>query len=266
MIFEKLTQLKKAVEAGLVKAVHHKELPLTIYCHTRYCKLNQLWEEFDGVALDCRGLVLDDWGNVVARPYKKFFHLNQDVGPLTITEEDLKKNPIEYTTEKIDGSLVIIFCYGSKWLAATKCSFDSDQARFAQKILDEHSQHIDIESVEQESFMDYTFCCEAVYPANKNIVDYNYSGLFLHGVLGKNGTEFLPSFMRGVINTAREEFLDGNVFIVPAIYKSEISTSKTLETSKNMIEMEGFVFVLKDGRRVKWKTNWWKERYEKNIK
>lgn len=264
MIFEKLTQLKRAVEAGLVKAVSHKELPLTIYCHTRYCKLNQLWEEFDGVALDCRGLILDDWGNVVARPYKKFFHLNQDVGPLTIREEDLVQNPVEYASEKIDGSLVIIFCYGSKWLAATKCSFDSDQARFAQKILDEHSKHIDIESVEQESFMDYTFCCEAVYPANKNIVDYHdNSVLILHGILNKNGTEFLPSSMEEAIETVCSEFLDGNVFKKPNVYGIDL---EELDYLKNALNQEGFVFVLKDGQRVKWKTNWWKECYEKNVR
>lgn len=256
MRYEKLKQLSKALEIGLVKAKRHSELPLTIYCNNRWCKLKDMWQKFDGVALDCRGLILDDDGNVIARPYKKFFRLDENVGPLTIKREDLKSNPVRHISEKIDGTFVIVYFYQGKWRAATKLSFDSKQAKFAQAILDECSKGIDLSDEVQQSYTHYTFCCEAVYPEDMKIIDYGGAKrLFLHGVLHKEGLEFLPEAMDEVLECTAESFLNGKAF---SLIGNNFEKNKTLESIYNIDNIEGCVMILEDGRRVKFKTEYYR--------
>ena len=94
-----LNILNDYIDKKLITKQDHPTLPLSIYNYTRSCQYESKWDE---ITLNCRGLVLDRDGNVVAKPFDKFFNY-----------EELKEIPNEpfEVFEKMDGSLGILFNY-----------------------------------------------------------------------------------------------------------------------------------------------------------
>ncbi|MGW0580309.1 RNA ligase [Streptomyces sp. NPDC002920] len=151
--------LAAAIEAGHVTRKTHPELPLSIYTYTRECQYGHIWTP---VTMRCRGLIADDEArSVVALPFPKIFvtamHGVHDFAP------PLPVEPFEIF-EKADGSLIIVFHYDGRWHAASKGSFISDQAQWAQTVLDAS----DLSGLDPE----LTYLAEAIYPANRIVVDY----------------------------------------------------------------------------------------------
>ncbi len=123
-------EFQEAVDAGLVSCRKHSIDDLWILNYTPECQFSKSWNR---TTLQCRGLIVDANGNVVARPFGKFFNLSEHDNP------ELPKVPYgsPFTAyEKMDGSLGIIFHYNNKWQIATRGSFESEQAKEGQKILD----------------------------------------------------------------------------------------------------------------------------------
>lgn len=150
--------LQKYIDEGWVISQRHPYLPLTIY---NYSQSTQFEKKWDDVTLQCRGLVIDDDGNIVARPFKKFFNWEEIV--YAVPAEQFAR-PFE-VFDKMDGSLGIVFYYANQWVVATRGSFASDQAVKAKEILDaKYKMH----RVPGE----YTYLVEIIYPANRIVVDY----------------------------------------------------------------------------------------------
>lgn len=149
-----LETLHKYKEDGLLRCQTHPNLPLTIWNYTEKVQYEKLWDE---VTLACRGLVTDDLGNVVARPFKKFFNIEE--GKHTPTKEF-------EVYEKMDGSLGIVFYYGGEWHVATRGSFTSEQAVRAKEMLSKY----DFSYLAAENI--FTFLVEVIYPENRIVVDY----------------------------------------------------------------------------------------------
>jgi T4 RnlA family RNA ligase len=117
-----LNLLNKYYQDGLLVKQTHPDLPLTIWNYSRTTEYERLW---DDVTLLCRGLVTDDNGNIVGRPMKKFFNL----------EENKHKATKDFEVfDKLDGSLIMAFEYDGKWIICSKGSFISDQAIAAEKL------------------------------------------------------------------------------------------------------------------------------------
>ncbi|MFI5880889.1 RNA ligase [Streptomyces sp. NPDC051554] len=151
--------LVAALDAGHITRKAHPELPLSIYTYTRECQYGHIWTP---VTMRCRGLIADDVsGDLVALPFPKIFvtamHGVHDFAP------PLPAEPFEIF-EKADGSLIIVFCYDGRWHAASKGSFISEQAQWAQAVLDT----ADLSVLDAE----LTYLAEAIYPANRIVVDY----------------------------------------------------------------------------------------------
>lgn len=125
-------RLKTYVSSGLVSERKHPDLDLYIYNYTPYVQYNRLWDE---VTLACRGLVLDSAGTVYARPFGKFFNLEEH------SQRGMPSIPDESFTvmEKMDGSLGIVF-FGpdKKYHITTRGSFTSEQAIKGQSLLEKH--------------------------------------------------------------------------------------------------------------------------------
>jgi RNA ligase len=138
-----LEKLNKYHEEGLVYKQVHPTLPLTIWNYSEKVQYEGLWDE---ITLQTRGLVTDDEGNIVARPFKKFFNLEE--GKHTPTEEF-------EVYEKMDGSLLIVFWYEGKWIVATRGSFTSDQAIKGVELLKKYNTDI--------MFRHLTYCFEIIY-------------------------------------------------------------------------------------------------------
>ncbi len=70
-----LPKLNKYHNDGLLYKQTHPTLPLTIWNYTPAVQYGEKWDE---VTLQCRGLVTGTEGDVVARPFKKFFNLEEN--------------------------------------------------------------------------------------------------------------------------------------------------------------------------------------------
>ena len=54
----------------------HPALDLIIWNYTPECQFSRSWDKYTEM---CRGLITDSKGNIVARPFKKFFNYGEDV-------------------------------------------------------------------------------------------------------------------------------------------------------------------------------------------
>ena len=151
---------------GLLYKQVHPTLPLTIWNYSEKVQYENLWDE---TILMCRGLVTDNNGNIVARPFKKFFNLEEK--KFTATE-----NFEVY--DKMDGSLIISFYYNGELVVASRGSFTSEQAVAANKLLS------DKYNTKNGMYPNYTYLFELIAPWNRIVVDYgNVEKLVVLGVI-----------------------------------------------------------------------------------
>ena len=154
-----LSDISDYLEGNYVIAQRHPTLPLLIYNYSRTTQFSGIW---DDITLNCRGLVLDLEGNVIAKPFPKFFNYEEH------TAEGSKLPPIPNESfevyEKMDGSLGIIFHYEGEWLIATRGSFASEQAIKGKEMLHKLNKSALIPG--------YTYLAEIIYPENRIVVDY----------------------------------------------------------------------------------------------
>jgi RNA ligase len=152
-------RLAEEIDGGWVRRKNHPELPLSIYVYSEACQFAHHWND---VTMRCRGLIADDdTGAIVALPFPKIFvtamHGVHDFAPA------LPAEPFEIF-EKADGSLAICYHYAGRWHAASKGSFISEQAQWAQAVLDRS----DLSRLDPS----LTYLAEAIYPSNRIVVDY----------------------------------------------------------------------------------------------
>ena len=159
-------QILKTYESkGLVRSQTHPTLPLTIWNYTEKVQYESLW---DGVTLAARGLVTDGSGRVVARPFSKFFNVEE--GKHTPTQDF-------EVFEKMDGSLGIVFVYEGQVVYATRGSFASDQAKW----MADWGGKYNFSDIIVEG---YTYLFEIIFAQNMIVVNYGgESRLVLLGVI-----------------------------------------------------------------------------------
>lgn len=138
-------------------------------------------------------------------------------------------------TEKLDGSLIIIWHDEDAWRCATKGSFDSSQARDAQMWLNRQ----DLTPLVPGR----TYLCEWVSPTNRIVVPYEKSELVLLSVYGEEGNEWSHSLLRmlGTIlgwRVAEQRHFDSVADLV--------AHAGTLPATE-----EGFVLRFQNGLRLK---------------
>jgi RNA ligase len=219
-----ISKIKELVEQKYINVQKHPSLDLYIYNYSQKCQYDKVW---NAETLACRGLVMDAIWNIIARPFNKFFNY----------EEVLDKLPNEPFTalEKMDGSLGIVFKYNGDEVVATRGSFTSEQAIYAEKILNKYPNFIS--SMNDE----FTYLCEIIYPENRICVNYGTDEklVLLSIIQTKTGIE-LPY-----------ENLKEYAYEMPVVKKYECTTSLQELQSLNFDNQEGFVIRYKNGYRVK---------------
>ena len=212
--------LQKSVSAGFV--TKRSSDGLTIYNYNQKCTYEKAWNEFTIVA---RGLILTK-DRIVAYSFPKFFNYGEP-GSMNTIPENLHEAQI---SEKMDGSLGIVFEYEGKWRVATRGSFESDQAKWALKRLKTERLHPGI-----------CFLVEIIYPENKIVIPYDTEKMVLLGAYDSSGKEILDLAS-----------LDGPFEIAPKYNFNSLeevqALCKTLPGDK-----EGFVIRFSDGSRIKFK-------------
>ena len=161
-------EVGRLAQQKYISVRQHKKFPLYIYNYTPRCQHDWLWTP---ETIACRGLIFDANNKLVARPFKKFFTLNQyesiDVVNLYgITQEELraKLNGPFVVSDKLDGCLGILYEYNGVRAIATRGSFDSPQAIIGTKILKKYDGF--------QFCNNATYLFEIIYPEGNLIVDY----------------------------------------------------------------------------------------------
>ena len=119
---------EKYINTRLVTRNEHPTFPLYIYAYGREAVHEQVW---DYVTMRCRGIIVHkDTGEIIARPFEKFFNY----GTANMPETD----PTDWTVfglsdrwkvneptvwEKVDGFLCTGYKWDGRWYVASKCSF-----------------------------------------------------------------------------------------------------------------------------------------------
>lgn len=214
------------ISSGLLSCRKHPEYNLWILNYTPEVQYKQKWDE---TLLSSRGKVVDEFGKVIARPFRKFFNIGEHASPLL---PNVPYGSPFKAYEKLDGSLGICFYYKDKWNITTRGSFCSKQAEKAQKLL----KNYDCSGLNRQ----HTYLFEILSEESRVVVRYEKEELVLLGAIETStGKEIDP------------EYLESLPFRKPSIYNvSDIS-----ELSLNKNNFEGYVIKFDNGLRVKVKLD-----------
>ena len=172
-----MTDFNRMLEDGYVSARKHPTLPLVIYNYTEKTTFARYWNPITNL---CRGLIVSDTGEIIARPFAKFHNINTDWMPETTIEQLPASDPL--ITKKMDGSLGIFWDYRGVWGIATRGSFTSEQADWATDKL------ASMFGVGRGMWWPdgYTPLFEIIYGANRIVVDYDFDNLVLIGMVNND--------------------------------------------------------------------------------
>lgn len=157
--------IKPYIEKKLISEQSHPEDEnVRIFNYTQKCQFDKEW---DDITKQCRGLIMNiETGEILARPFPKFFNVSEhtDVFKLQVPDEE------PHVYEKYDGSLGIMYTLKDTTWIATRGSFTSDQAVWATKWWRENKGP-------KPYGNERTHLFEIIYPENRIVVDYDFSGL-----------------------------------------------------------------------------------------
>lgn len=137
----------------------HPTLPLRILNYTEKAQFDRVWNT---TTRTCRGLILDAEGFVRARPWAKFFNHGEGAPGAAELRFDA---PVE-VTDKLDGSLGVLYPHGDGHAVATRGSFTSVQAQWASGLY--QARYADTFTPDPE----LTYLFEIIYPQNRIVLNY----------------------------------------------------------------------------------------------
>lgn len=231
-----LQKLEKYYQDGLLLKQVHPVHDLTIWNYSPKVQYDRLWDE---ITLQCRGLVTNSEGKVIARPFKKFFNYEEylENAPEMIPNESFE------VFEKMDGSLGILFNYKNDWIMATRGSFTSDQAVKGFEMLKKYNY--------ERLLDDYTYLFEIIYAENRIVCQYDYEDIVLLGMIEtETGEEIRLHYTDDYVGRIRFVNIMKNLgFKIVKKYDgiNDYNTLKSLVSN----DAEGFVVRFKNGFRMK---------------
>ena len=216
------SELHELVATGYCTRRRHARLPLWIYNYSQKAQFDFKAHNWPQVLREARGLILDETGQVIARGFAKFFNLSQ--------LPEIPAGPPEFW-EKVDGSLILLCAYEGRRVFSTRGSFESDQALWADSWF--AAQAPDYLPPAGE-----TVLMEAVYPANRIVVDYG-------------GIEELVALGSVDLSGADTETWRALPTAIRRAYFYGVLDARTIPN----LEGEGFVLRWPDGTRAKVKLD-----------
>jgi RNA ligase len=172
-------------------------------------------------------------GEIAARAFDKFYNWMQD--------GKTSHGQIVAVTEKMDGSLGILYRVDGEYRIATRGNFHSDQAEWATKFLHEHYRLDDLPN-------ELTLLFEIIYPENRVIVDYKgREDLVLLAARNRFTGEYLP------FSPDLKRLAEKYGFPLPKTYAFEDIETIAARAKQLDQDEEGFVVEFSDGQRFKFK-------------
>ncbi len=223
---------------GNVSIQKHPFFDLYILNYTKKTSEKAIWDE---ITLESRGLIFNKKGDIISRPFRKFFEYEQITNKKIIPNEAPKN-----IYEKLDGSLGIMYWWNDRPYIATRGSFTSYQAIKATEILYQKYKNT-LNLLNQE----HTYLFEIIIPECRIVIDYkNIQDLYLIGVID-NKTQ------RG-LNIEDFSYLK---FPKPKIHSELNPMSIEQIANLNFKNKEGVVLFYNNGFRLKIKFPGYKKSY-----
>ncbi|GEN73907.1 NUDIX domain-containing protein [Chryseobacterium lathyri] len=154
-----INELELLIKLGYIYKVKHPVFPIWLYNITRKCKLHKNWNY---TTLSCRGLILDDSGRIIARPFKKFFE-RHEIYPEVL---NLLYKPI-YSADKWDGALGVMYKYKNNYYICSKNNFNHYIGTIATDAFYNQLRHLNIKDLK-----DYTILFEIITLKNPFTINY----------------------------------------------------------------------------------------------
>jgi RNA ligase len=217
---------------GEVSITRHGDL--SIFNYTAKAQYEGTWNFFETVS---RGLIINSkTGEIVARPFDKFWNW--------LERGKRSSSHIVTVTEKVDGSLGILYRTNNGYKIATRGSFESEQAKWAADFLGDNFSMPDLPD-------ELTLLFEIVYPENRVILDYGgREDLVLLAARNRLTGDYLPFF------PSVYELADRYGFSLPRVFTFNDITGIIEKTGMmGLEEGEGFVVEFSDGQRFKFKAD-----------
>jgi RNA ligase len=192
-------------------------------------------------ALECRGIKFDLQGKLIARPFHKFFNLNE-IPETELQNVSWKNNPTLF--EKYDGSMIhpcpIVDNEGSRtWYLMTRNGI-TEQSKQAENLL----RDIDYDFFDHCENMGVTPIYEWIGPENQHIVRYEENELVLLAMRFNTSGNYLEE--NELYNYATQ--YDQKIAVYTNIPPDPTRVVDMLKEIKNF---EGYVYAFPSGFRIK---------------
>ena len=204
------------------------------------------------ITMECRGIILDKQHNVIARPFDRFF--NHTECPDIEKDFDITRS---VACEKIDGSLIKLYCYDGKWEFATRgTALGESETQLGDIFRDLCVEATGLTEQGFQNFCDYVLPCNYTYilelTALSNKVVKFYQKEPQLWILGARHTTNGDYMSYEELDTL---FADYDFIKKPKRYKFD-SFESILETAKHLKDLdEGYVcWDTVSGIRVKIKS------------
>lgn len=202
----------------------------------------ELWDT--PLADETRGITFEtDTGKCVSRPFNKFFN----VGERADTDQASVARDFVRCYEKRDGSMLTpIITKNGNIIFKTKKSFYSDVANTANMNVPDGVLALSHKCL---VYYNATPIWEFTHPDHKIVIDYPSSIRWT--LLAVRDNEFGEYFPYETIRALAENH---ECSVIPSYDMTWDKIQRSIENDKGI---EGYVLLLKDGRRVKYKTAWY---------
>jgi RNA ligase len=236
-------ELEDRVALGLIRAVPHPTLPLTLWHYTEH----NIYEarSWDYYTMAARGLVTTGVGpmlDIVAKHYTKFFNVGEF--PDTLPDH-LPSLPYE-CTEKVDGSMIEAYAFQDQIMIHTKGAWDNEQGQRAREHMHAHFSRTVLRDLCIQT--NFTLLFEITYPGNAAVQYGPDTNMQLTGAVSRvTGQDLFYVDLHGL-----------SVLLDCPLVQRYKYMGLTDVFEYNTPGIEGFVVRFANGLRVKVKTDWFK--------
>ena len=197
--------------------------------------------------LECRGLIFDTDGNLIRRPFHKFFNLNEK----SFTSIDnLNIDEVAYITEKYDGSMIAAFPIKDGFRLGTKSGI-TDISMQAEYFIADKQEYITF--IQHELSHGHTPIFEWTSRKNRIVLDYPEDNLALLAVRNNQTGEYLShTWMNDFIS------LNEGMIGIPVCQKHDYNHKNfdsIIEEVNSTDNTEGIVLTFNDGNKIKIKAD-----------
>ena len=236
---EKITNLKEAYKISKVSPMFYSKTVNSLVLFSYHFVDPAIFQDYPETR-ELRGIIFDSIsGEVIARPFPKFFNLGEDACTVTVDTE-------VSANEKIDGSLVTAFVHNQQIQLASKGSLNSWVVQEATQLLTANHKKL----VKDLYDRGYTTIFEYISKDKPVVIHYPHSNLVFVGARSVDSGEMMTP--EAIVEIAER-------YNVPYahIQFQNVQAEEIKKTIRNEEGIEGVVAYADSSNIAKIKTEWY---------